>query len=118
MSGRKKLWFIAAGAVTLAVLVYAFRPMTLKDLGEKPSFLGTVTEVSENSILVAVAPGEEERAASDVIRVSRKVKLREDQADFIAGDAVKVYYDGTLSESYPARAGKVYAILILSDKPV
>jgi len=32
---------------------------------------------------------------------------------FSVGDAVRVYYDGTIAESYPAQVDTVYAIILV-----
>lgn len=80
----------------------------------KPNFAGTVTEVNEKSILVSVNEDEDEIKSSDLISVSLNVELKDTLTDFKAGDEVRVYYDGTIAESYPAQIHKVYAIMLVN----
>ena len=110
---NKKFFWIIAGVVLVAglLLAYFLRPMTMDDLSDKPNFVGTVTEVKENAILVLVDEGEDELASSDLMWVSLKTKLKDSTTTFSVGDRVKVFYGGDIAESYPAQINAVYAIL-------
>lgn len=88
--------------------------MNMNTVVNEPNFSGIVTEVYENSILVAVNEGEDALKSSDLISVSLDVQLKDSMTDFSVGDEVRVYYDGTIAESYPAQVHTVYAIVLVS----
>jgi ribosomal protein L21E len=88
--------------------------MNMDTVHKEPNFTGVVVEVDSNSILVSVNEGEEARKSSDLIDVSLNVELKDSMTEFMSGDEVKVYYNGTILESYPAQLEKVYAILLKS----
>lgn len=81
----------------------------------EPNFAGIVAEVGETSILVRVNEDEEAYKSSDLIAVSLDVELKDGLSEYEAGDEVRVYYDGTIAESYPAQVLRVYAILIVNE---
>lgn len=89
-------------------------PMSMHNVAKEPHFRGTVTEVYDNTILVTVDEGEEERRSSDLMSVSLNVKLKDSTTHFNVGDKVIVYYNGEIAESYPAQINTVYAIVLTS----
>ena len=89
--------------------------MTMNDIYDEPNFKGIVLEVDESSILVSVNEEEDEIKSSDKISVSLDVKLKDSISDFEVGDKVRVFYDGTILETYPAKINEVYAILLLNE---
>lgn len=97
------------------VLAYIFKPMTMNDIYSEPNFAGVVTEVYEKAIVVSVDENEDELKSSDKIRVTLDVKLKDSMTAFEPGDTVKVFYDGTIAESYPAQVNTVYAILLIHE---
>lgn len=110
---KRYLVLILVFFVVVVGLAYLFRPMTMNDIYDEPNFQGTVVETDETSMLVAVAPEEQESKSSDLISVSLKVQLKDSMTQFAQGDRVKVYYNGEIAESYPAQVHTVYAILLL-----
>lgn len=110
------IWAVL-GAVLLIclILMYIFKPMTMNDIYSEPNFAGVVTEVFDKVIIVSVDEGEDELKSSDKMRVSLDVKLKDSMTNFAVGDRVKVFYDGTIAESYPAQINTVYAILLKND---
>ena len=87
-------------------------PVNMHNVHKEPHFAGVVVDVYDNSILVSVNEGEEARKSSDLIDVSLNVELKDGVSEYMSGDEVIVYYNGTILENYPARLEKVYAILI------
>ncbi len=111
----KKKTIIATGVIlllfTTLVLAYIFRPMTMNDIYNEPSFNGTVTEVHDKYILVAVDEESDAFKSSDLISVSLATKLKDSMTSFKIGDKIKVFYDGMIAETYPAQVHNVYAII-------
>lgn len=89
--------------------------MTMNDIYNEPNFIGLIIEVYKKSIIVSVNEDTDEFKISDKISVSLDVKLKDSMTSFDVGDRVKIYYDGTIAESYPAQINTVYAILLLND---
>lgn len=98
------IFIILAGCTT---------PMNMSNVVNEPNFAGTVEETHENSILVRV--NSDEVTSSDLISVSLDVELKDSMTHFEVGDKIRVYYDGTIAESYPAQVNKVYAILLIEE---
>ena len=89
------------------------RPMSMDTVGKEPNFAGVVEEAREGSILVRVNEDEEGCRTSDLVSVSLDAALGDSMTHFSVGDAVRVYYDGTIAESYPAQVDTVYAIILV-----
>ncbi len=114
---NKKSWWVALIDICVfaIILMYIFKPMTMNDIYDEPNFKGIVLEVFESSILVSVNEEEDEIRTSDKISVSLEVKLKDSITNFEVGDKVRVFYDGTILETYPAKINEVYAILLLNE---
>jgi len=91
-------------------------PMNMDSVHKEPHFAGVVVDVYDNSILVKANEGEEVQKSSDLIDVSLNIELKDSMKEFISGDEVIVYYNGTILESYPAQLEKVYAIVLTSSR--
>lgn len=116
IKNKKSCWFILISICVFAIiLIYIFKPMTMNDIYDKPNFKGIVLEVFEGAILVSVNEEEDEIKSSDKISVSLDVKLKDGITNFEVGDKVRVFYDGTILETYPAQINKVYAILLPNE---
>lgn len=87
--------------------------MNMNTVVSEPNFSGIIDEVYEQSILVRVNEGEDEKRSSDLMSVSLDVMLKDSMTFFEVGEEVRVYYDGSIAESYPAQINKVYAIIIV-----
>lgn len=103
--------FIVIGSI----FGYITKPLTMNDVFQhKPRLSGTVVEINnDTSILVKVNEDESIIKSSNLILVSLDVIMSDvsvNGRDFEIGDEVKVYYDGTVAESYPAQIIEVYAI--------
>jgi len=94
------------------LLLLAGCTRTMNNVYKEPNFEGDVVKVNEGSILVEVDEEEDERRSADLISVSLDVELKDSMTHFEVGDAVKVYYDGSIAESYPAQIHTVYAIML------
>lgn len=116
MSNNKTTWLIVGTILFISlVLIYVFRPLTMNDILDKPSFNGVVTQVNKNTIIVAVDEDEDEYKSSDVMSVSLDVQLNDNITQFEVGDMVQVFYDGSIAESYPAQINTVFAILLIEE---
>ena len=89
------------------------RPMSMDTVGKEPNFAGVVEEAREGSILVRVNEDEEVCRTSDLVSVSLDAALGDSMTHFSVGEGVRVYYDGTIAESYPAQVDTVYAIILV-----
>jgi hypothetical protein len=78
----------------------------------KPSVSGTVVEVGETFITVDMDFSEKESLA---IVSTDSVESKDSYKDFIIGDEVKIYYDGTVLETYPVKIQTVYLIVKTGD---
>lgn len=96
--------------VLFVVLFSCSKGVDIDNVDDEPNFSGIVEEVNEQSILVRVHEGESEFQSSDLISVTLDVKLDDTITDFLVGDEVRVYYDGSILESYPAKVLDVYVI--------
>lgn len=71
-------------------------------------FLATVVEVHKGYLLVAPLEDEWEHSASNRIHVP--IPNPQDPQEFTPGDLLRIYYSGTLLESYPVQAVDVRSI--------
>ncbi|MEG1461510.1 MAG: DUF3221 domain-containing protein, partial [Anaerorhabdus sp.] len=113
----KKKWIVGSIVILLiisAYMLYMNRPMTMNDLKDKPFIIGTVMEVSEDSILIMTQNEDE----STLYWVSLKTKLNDSMKNFSINQQVKVIYDGIVLRSYPGQIKNVYAILLNENNPV
>ena len=62
------------------------------------SFIGVVTEISENHAIVTPNEDEDIRSSGDAVSIGT---LDEYDEDFETGDIIKVTYTGGVMESYP-----------------
>lgn len=104
----------AVNRATDGSILNSIIPMSMNNVDKEPHFTGTVTEAYDNAILVSVNEGEDARRSSDLISVSLNVELKDSMTEFAVGDRVIVYYNGEISESYPAKVNTVYAIVLTS----
>lgn len=111
---KKTFPIVAALFFSFFFLYGCEQKMNMNNVVNQPSFQGVVTEVNEQSILVAVNEGEAAYKSSDLITVSLDVQLKDGLSEYSMGDEVKVYYDGSIAESYPAVVSVVYAIVIIN----
>ena len=65
---------------------------------ERHLFIGTILEVNDNSIIVEPIEGSYERKSSDKIIIKRITNQ-----NYVIGNKIKITYDGTINESYPAQ---------------
>ena len=73
-------------------------------IANEPSITGTVTQTTEQSILIENETGE--------YWVSLQTENKDSMTHFSIGDRVVVYYDGNIAESYPMQIHTVYAITL------
>ena len=112
---KKMTWLIVVVVVLICLIVdYIFKPMTMNDIYHEPNFTGVIAEVHDKSIVVSVNDGEGELKSSNKMRVSLDVKLKDSMTTFNVGQQVKIFYDGVILESYPAKIDTVYAILLVN----
>ncbi len=108
--------FVGIFIVLGSIFSYITKPLTMNNvLTHKPEFSGTVIEINDDtSILVKVNENEPIIKSSDKILVSLDVKMSDISVSgrsFNVGDEVRIYYDGSIAESYPAQINEVYTII-------
>lgn len=112
MKNKKMLWFIVIVIFIVSIVIACtIKKTTMNDIYNKPNFKGIVLDVWDGGILVSVDDEEDEIKSSDKISVSFDTKLKDEMSNFQVGDKVKIFYDGTILESYPAQIHTVYKIL-------
>jgi len=103
----------------LAVLII-LTGCTNSENSDGNSFIATVLENNESSLLIAPEYGSAELRSADQINVSIKDTLLNSQDkeitinDIEAGKQVEVYYTGGIAESYPAQIHGCYKIKLLN----
>ncbi len=75
------------------------------------SFRATVLEVHDTYLLVTPKEGQPEASTAGQIEVS--LPQLQQLPDIAIGDAIEIFYDGMLQETFPARATKVFRIDVL-----
>lgn len=111
-SGRRFLaWALAA---VTALFPGCVGQRNMHSLQKEPNFAGIVTQVWEYSVQVEVNEGEDALRSSDLINVSLDAELSDSITHFDVGDEIRVYYDGSIAESYPAQVVTVYAIVLVN----
>jgi hypothetical protein len=102
----KRLIPLLSTILILSVLSSCNQPKTG---GDEWGFLGTITEISESTTVVAPVEGE------DILRSADKVMFSNSglyEIDASVGDIVSVTYKGEIMESYPTQVNAVgWAIL-------
>lgn len=96
----------------LIILLFAFAAISVVKLiisnginEEQATFTATVLENMGTSIMVKPDEGEDELSSSDkiVVRLPKNNVELEDLTQFSVGSKVKITYDGSIMESYPAQ---------------
>ena len=89
--------------------------------GKAAVFTARVLENRGTVLLVQPQEGEQELKSADQITVPFDATLvREDGTsagaeEFTAGSLIKITYDGSLMESYPAQIAECYQIMLLKE---
>ncbi|MEL7648032.1 MAG: DUF3221 domain-containing protein [Sedimentibacter sp.] len=111
MNKKSIIWIIALLVCAAIVLTVVNKLMEKKESTNEVSFTATVLENKKTTLLVEPEKGQDELNSSDRISVSvvKDGEVFEDLSQFTEGSRVKITYDGTIMESYPAqiRAFKV-----------
>lgn len=101
-----KKWIAVTLAMVCVLGLIGCNNRSMNDIiANEPSMTGIVRETNEDFILVEDETGEE-------YKVSLQVENPDSMTHFNVGDEVVVYYNGTLSVSYPRQIGTVYAIVL------
>lgn len=83
--------------------------------GYNPNFNATVLRVYENSVLVEPFEGTDERKSADKITVSTNVISTNPVPELKEGIQIRIVYNGTIFESYPAQIMTTFAIYELRE---
>ena len=99
---KKKIWILIAIVAVLAILFVLISVRKKEDDGtqQKNSFVATVIEINDSSVLVEPVEGEDELRSSDQILFSIN-NLEDIGADI--GSVVEISYTGGIAETYPAQ---------------
>lgn len=98
--------------ILIILLLLAFAVISIvnmlifNDINEElTTFTATVLENKGTSIMVQPDEGEEELRSSDkiIVRFPKDSAVLEDLSQFTVGKKVKITYNGTIMESYPAQ---------------
>lgn len=98
--------------ILIIILLVAFVSITVVNMlinnsnnKGQVTFTATVLENKGTSIMVQPEDGEDELRSSDkiVVRLPKDSAVLEDLSQFSVGRKVKITYDGTIMESYPAQ---------------
>lgn len=97
-----------------ALLVLSGCKRSMNDvIGKEPNLTGTVTSVTDTSILVEIAQDDPFRASCASVWVSLDVEIADSVTHFNLGDTVMVYFDGVIAESSPGQIHAPYALVLL-----
>lgn len=112
---KKALTIISVFAL-LAVLVSGLAGCSKSPNTHHPSFEATVLEVYEKTVLVEVAEDASERQSADKLTVPTEIEDADKSVpELHVGDRIRVFYDGTIAETYPGQVNHVYAIELLEN---
>lgn len=78
-------------------------------------FNATVLETDAQSVLVEPFEETAERKSADKISVSTKVTSTHEVPYMEAGTKIRIVYDGSIAESYPAQINHTIAIYLIDD---
>lgn len=121
---RKPMFWVVVAAVIICLITAVFfltNPPADNNLNEdikgssglengRVWFEAVVLEYNGGSLLVKPCEGTNELRSSDKIYVSTKTENGGELPEFQKGDKLKITYDGTIMESYPAQISKVFSI--------
>ena len=100
----KKAIALLLALVCLLTLAGCDRKSMNYIIQNEPSIPGIVRDTAEKAILIENEEGE--------YWVSLDVENGDSMTHFSIGDAVVVYFDGSIAESYPMQISRVYAITL------
>lgn len=103
---RKLIFCVIALILASILIIFVTNYFSNKDENtEEFTFNATVIENKDTSILVNPVEGSSELNSSDkiIVRVSVNNATLKDLSEFTEGSKVKISYDGTIMESYPAQ---------------
>jgi hypothetical protein len=100
----KKAIALLLALVCLLTLAGCDRKSMNYIIQNEPSIPGIVRDTTENAILIENEDGE--------YWVSLDVENGDSMTHFSIGDEVVVYFDGSITESYPMQISRVYAITL------
>lgn len=108
MSKKSIIWIIAlilCSAIVISIVNWVINNNRGNNDIEAVSFTATVLETNKTTLLVEPDQGEDELRSSDKIsvRVPQDGATLKDLSEFTKGSKVKITYDGTIMESYPAQ---------------
>lgn len=83
--------------------------------GYNPYFNATVLQVYENSVLVEPFEGSNERKTADKITVNTNVISTHPVPELKEGMQIRIVYNGTIEETYPANIPTAFAIYELRE---
>jgi len=112
MSKKSIIWIIVlilCSVVVLSIVNRVIENNAGNNYMEKKSFTATVLENKGTSLLVEPDQGEDELSSSDKIsvRVPQDGAVLKDLSEFTQNSKVKITYDGTIMESYPAQINAI-----------
>lgn len=119
---KPTFWIILAAIVLSVVAAVCFlTDPVAKEEAPKAVFTATVVESSKTWIMVEPDYGTPERNSSNRISVSLYVHYTDGAiaatgvfGEFQVGDRVKITYDGSILESYPAQLHTVYYVELVN----
>lgn len=102
---NKKLIICILILLVGVIIVLSFVKLAINKAVDKVTFNATVLENQGTSLLVEPFESESELNSSDkiVVRVPEEGATLKDLSEFEEGSKVKITYDGTIMESYPAQ---------------
>lgn len=80
---------------------------------EQYAFNAVVSEAGDKHLLVRPVEGESILRSADLISVSKTIEAEKTLPVIQEGDEVRIVYDGTVAESYPAQVHRVYDIQLI-----
>ncbi len=109
----KKILTIAA-FVFLALSLFSYTRSTNYIISHKPRVWGTVTDISQGYISIAVNEDDKLYPEYDELRVSLSVRNKDGSYSGSPGDEVLVYFSGEVTDGNPASLEKVYGIFTVT----
>ncbi|MFA9424346.1 MAG: DUF3221 domain-containing protein [Sedimentibacter sp.] len=107
---KKSILFMIGLVLCSAIVIFNVHRLIENDKAndgslDAVSFSATVLENNKTSLLVEPDQGEDELKSSDkiIVRVPQDGAVLKDLSEFKQNSSVKITYDGSIMESYPAQ---------------
>lgn len=107
----KKILLLVLALTFILVAVGCNQENVQKETDNQVSFVGTVVEIDEERLLVEVTNNADSAfSAGNQVYVQKEVVSVDGCPDVEIGEYIRVFFDGNIEDSIPARIGRIFSI--------